>query len=86
VTAALRGVRRSQPLRLVLAVPVAPQAALEEIARECDGIVCLAAPEPFYAVGAHYADFAQTTDDEVRTLLDAAMKRRAGAASESRVE
>ncbi len=86
VTAALRGVRRSQPRRLVLAVPVAPQAALEEIARECDEIVCLAAPEPFYAVGAHYADFAQTTDDEVRALLDAAMTRRAGAASASRVE
>jgi putative phosphoribosyl transferase len=86
VTAALRGIRRSNPRRLILAVPVAPQAALDEIARECDEIVCLAAPEPFYAVGVHYADFAQTTDDEVRALLAMAKNRRAEATIENRVE
>jgi putative phosphoribosyl transferase len=86
VTAALRGVRRSHPRRLILAVPVAPQASLEEIARECDEIVCLAAPESFYAVGAHYADFAQTTDDEVRALLDAANDLRGKAAIANPVE
>ena len=67
--AALRGVRQSKPRRLVLAVPVAPPSTLEEMAKECDGIVCLATPEWFHAVGSHYVDFAQTTDEEVMTLL-----------------
>jgi putative phosphoribosyl transferase len=74
VTAALRGVRRSEPARLVLAVPVAPPEILPTIAAECDEILCLATPEPLYAVGAHYVDFAQTTDDEVRRLLAQAQR------------
>lgn len=69
VKAALKGVRKSRPARLVLAVPVAPRDSLAELAGECDEIVCLAQPEPFYAVGAHYADFTQTTDDEVIRLI-----------------
>lgn len=69
VKAALRGVRRSEPERLVLAVPVAPPDSLDDLAGECDEIVCLSAPEPFFAVGAHYADFAQTSDAEVVQLL-----------------
>jgi putative phosphoribosyl transferase len=74
VTAALRGVRRSEPARLVLAVQVAPPEILPTIAAECDEILCLATPEPLYAVGAHYVDFAQTTDDEVRRLLAQAQR------------
>lgn len=67
--AALRGARRNRPARLVLAVPVAPREALPELQDECDELVCLAAPEPFYAVGAHYEDFDQTSDAEVIALL-----------------
>jgi putative phosphoribosyl transferase len=67
--AALRGVRRSEPSRLVLAVPVAPRASIDELGPECDELVVLETPEPFYAVGMHYADFDQTTDEEVITLL-----------------
>jgi putative phosphoribosyl transferase len=69
VKAALRGLARNDPARLVLAVPVAPVASLEELAAECDDIVCLATPEPFYAVGPHYRDFRQTEDEEVVRLL-----------------
>jgi putative phosphoribosyl transferase len=69
VKAALRGLARHNPARLVLAVPVAPADSLEELAAECDQIVCLATPEPFYAVGPHYRDFRQTEDDEVVQLL-----------------
>ena len=69
VKAALRGLARHQPARLVLAVPVAPADTLRELAAECDDIVCLATPEPFYAVGPHYQDFRQTTDQEVVRLL-----------------
>lgn len=75
VKAALRGVRQSGPRRLVLAVPVAPPESLDEIATECDEIVCLLAPDAFYAVGVHYADFAQTTDDEVIQLVKDAQEQ-----------
>ena len=69
VRAALRGLSRIRPARLVLAVPVAPADSLDELAGDCDDVVCLATPEPFYAVGPHYRDFTQTEDDEVIRLL-----------------
>ena len=70
--AALRGVRQAQPKRLVLAVPVAPREALAEFRNESDEVVCLETPEPFHAVGLHYADFGQTSDEDVVALLAAA--------------
>lgn len=69
VKAALRGVSQHHPARLVLAVPVAPADSLDELAAECDDIICLATPEPFFAVGPHYRDFTQTEDEEVTRLL-----------------
>src|SRR5690348_5879897 len=69
VKAALRGLARNRPARLVLAVPVAPADTVEELSTECDEIVCLATPDPFYAVGPHYRDFRQTEDAEVVRLL-----------------
>jgi putative phosphoribosyl transferase len=69
VKAALRGLSHHDPARLVLAVPVAPADSLAELRPECDDVVCLATPDPFYAVGPHYRDFRQTTDDEVVRLL-----------------
>ena len=69
VRAALRAMRKKKPARLVLAVPVAPSDSLASLAAECDEILCLATPEPFFAVGAHYSDFTQTSDDEVKRLL-----------------
>ena len=69
VTIALRALRRAGPARLVLAVPVAPAETIASLKKEADEIVCLATPEPFYAVGLHYADFSQTSDEEVSELL-----------------
>ena len=69
VRAALRGLARSRPACLALAVPVAPADSLAELKSECDDVVCLATPEPFYAVAQHYRDFIQTEDDEVVRLL-----------------
>jgi putative phosphoribosyl transferase len=56
----------------VLAVPVAPPDTLATLRDECDEIVCLAAPDPFHAVGVHYTDFSQTTDADVKQFLGAA--------------
>ena len=84
VKAALRGLARHDPARLVLAVPVAPADSLRDLAGECDDIVCLATPEPFYAVGPHYRDFTQTEDDEVvRLLAEAQQWSAAGTLSEA---
>jgi putative phosphoribosyl transferase len=81
IRAALDGVRKSRPKWLVLAVPVAPSMTLAALRSACDEIVCLAEPEPFFAVGAHYRTFDQTSDDEVvRLLHDARVLRPAGAA------
>jgi len=70
VKAALQGLRLARPARLVLAVPVAPVESLAALRTLCDEVICLMSPSPFYAVGAHYLDFSQTTDDEVIQLLD----------------
>jgi putative phosphoribosyl transferase len=75
VRAALRGVRRAHPRRLVLAVPVAPPDTIAALQAEADVIVCLNAPEFFHAVGQFYANFTQTTDEEVIELLEAARLR-----------
>lgn len=72
--AALRGLRRSKPGRLVMAVPVAPQETLQALAPELDEIVCLSTPEFFSAIGEFYDDFSQTGDREVSELLEAARR------------
>ena len=67
--AAVLAVRRHDPARVNVAVPVASPEACEEFRAEVDEIVCLLTPHPFGAVGIWYEDFSQTTDDEVRALL-----------------
>jgi predicted phosphoribosyltransferase len=67
--AALRSIRKRQPKKLVLAVPVAPTSTLDELAGVADEIVCLQSHEPFYAIGAYYADFHQVRDREVIEIL-----------------
>jgi len=50
-------------------VPVAAATTCAEFASEVDDVVCASTPEPFYAVGLWYADFTQTTDQQVHDLL-----------------
>jgi predicted phosphoribosyltransferase len=69
VKAVLKALRDLQPRKLVLAVPVAPPDTIEELSPLADSVVVLAMPEAFYAVGAHYRDFTQTSDEEVIDLL-----------------
>ncbi|MCB1473675.1 MAG: phosphoribosyltransferase [Rhodobiaceae bacterium] len=72
VRAALRGLRRRAPARLVLAVPVAPADTLARLKDAVDEIICLQVPADFRAVGLYYRDFSQTTDAEVIAALDTA--------------
>jgi putative phosphoribosyl transferase len=67
--AALRGVKKAGAAKIVLAVPVAPRDVLASLRPETDEIVCLNARDDFEAVGFHYANFRQTEDEEVVSLL-----------------
>jgi putative phosphoribosyl transferase len=69
--AAVQALRRLNPARVVVAVPVGAGDSVALIRKVADEIVCPFTPEPFSAVGLWYANFAQTTDDEVRRLLAA---------------
>jgi len=67
--AALRVARAHGARRLVLAVPVAPSDTLRALADEADEIVALLVPDRLFAIGEWYADFGQTSDEEVVDLL-----------------
>jgi putative phosphoribosyl transferase len=73
---ALRVIKRQQPARCIVAVPVAAHDSVIELASEADEIICLEQPEPFTAVGAHYVRFEQVGDDEVIELLRGYDRRR----------
>jgi putative phosphoribosyl transferase len=75
--AAARALRTREPERIIVAVPVAAPETCEEFRQHVDEIVCLATPDPFYSVGVWYEDFSQTSDDEVRALLELASRERA---------
>ena len=67
--AAVLALRKQGPLAIIVAVPAGSPDACEKVGEEADGIICAIAPEPFFAVGAWYDDFSQTTDEEIRQLL-----------------
>lgn len=67
--AAVAALRRREPARVIVAVPVGAPDTCTELRREADDVICARTPEPFYAVGMWYRDFAQTSDAEVRQLL-----------------
>lgn len=67
--AAVGAVRRQQPGRAIVAVPVGSPSATRTVARLVDELVCPRVPADFGAVGQSYVDFSQTSDDEVRAAL-----------------
>jgi putative phosphoribosyl transferase len=67
--AAALAVRAQEPERLVVAVGAASEQTCNEVRGDVDELICAVTPEPFYAVGLWYDDFAPTSDDEVRDLL-----------------
>lgn len=71
--AAVAALRKRNPARIVVAVPTAAPETCEELKAEVDEMVCATTPTPFYGVGQWYDDFSQTTDEEVRDLLQQAV-------------
>lgn len=70
--AAAESVRAKKPSQLLVAVPTASRSAVRSVAPLVDQVICLETPADFQAVGQYYRNFGQTTDDEVRDLLDKA--------------
>lgn len=68
--AAVHALRRRSPKKIIIAVPVAAQSTCEELRQYADRVVCLMTPFDFAAVGQWYRRFEQTTDEEVRQLLE----------------
>lgn len=66
---AIRALKRRSPREIVVALPVAPPDTLSDLAQEADRIVCLSRPSRFLALGYHYHDFPQLTDEEVVSAL-----------------
>jgi len=74
--AAAAALRRQEPARIVVAVPVGAPSTCEDFGALADEVVCAEMPEPFVAVGQWYDDFSQTTDEEVREILRRARTER----------
>jgi putative phosphoribosyl transferase len=81
--AAIAALRQRGPKRIVVGVPIAAPETCEEVGREVDDIVCAATPEPFQAVGLWYRDFSQTSDEEVRKLLEQAAQQHSSTAGQT---
>jgi len=75
--AAVHALRQHGPAAIIVAAPVMSDDAREMLSRAADRCESVAVPAPFRAVGAWYDDFTQTTDSEVRTLLQRAAAREA---------
>lgn len=70
--AAVQAVRTRNPGRVIVAVGTAPPETADDFRAEFDELVCIMTPRPFFGVGGSYQDFSQTSDEEVRELLERA--------------
>ncbi|MFZ2466962.1 MAG: phosphoribosyltransferase [Parvibaculum sedimenti] len=69
IRAAILATRAAHPMKIVLAVPVAPTDTIAALNREADEIVCLETHDDFAALSLYYMDFRQLEDEEMRALL-----------------
>jgi predicted phosphoribosyltransferase len=69
VRAACGVARAAGAVRVVVATPVAPPHAVTSLRDAADEVVAVQTPDKFFAIGEFYADFTQTSDDEVVRLL-----------------
>jgi predicted phosphoribosyltransferase len=70
--ASVEGIRQQKPCRLIGAIPVGPEATIRGIRGLLDELVILSRPDPFWAVGNHYLNFAQVSDHDVVEYLNLA--------------
>ena len=73
--AAVTALKPKDPARIIVAAPVAARETCEAFKADVESTcVCVMSPEPFEGVGRWYRDFSQTTDAEVRDLLNRAKR------------
>jgi len=84
--AALQALAQQAPRRLVVAVPVAPPDACERLRPQADEVVCGSLPADFQGVSEWYRDFSQTSDAEVRELLERAASSAGGRPTQVRLD
>ncbi len=70
--AAVQSIRPLKPRRLIGAIPVGPVDIIPEARKQVDELIILATPDPFWAVGNHYINFAQVSDHDVVEYLNLA--------------
>lgn len=70
ILATIRALVAQNPAELILALPVGPPDTVARLKKEVDELICLSTPRLFWAVGAFYVDFSQTSDEEVKSLLE----------------
>jgi erythromycin esterase-like protein/predicted phosphoribosyltransferase len=79
--AAISALRQQGPAQIVVAAPVGARDTCDRMQQLADRVVCVEMPDHFQAVGLWYEEFAQTSDEEVIRLLEAAGRRRSGGAA-----
>jgi putative phosphoribosyl transferase len=67
--AAVQAVRRQEPRKIIVAVPVGAADSCARIAGTADEVICLHTPSPFRAVSLWYEEFEQVDDEEACRLL-----------------
>jgi predicted phosphoribosyltransferase len=76
MVAAVRAIRAMNPLKIVVAAPVAAPGAVRTLEKEADELCVLDTPEDFYSISQFYANFDQVTDEEVLGILSQGVRQR----------
>jgi len=77
VMATVEAIKKSDPQKIIIAVPVAPPSTATKLAKMVDEFVCLTTPILFQGVGQFYRNFSQVSDEEVIQLLHDIKKNQA---------
>ena len=72
IKAAIAALKKQKAAKIIVGVPVAPSSTIEELKKEVDDVVCVSTPDFFIAISVWYDEFPQTTDEQVRELLEKA--------------
>jgi putative phosphoribosyl transferase len=70
IKAAIAALKKQKAAKIIVGVPVAPSSTIEELKNEVDDVICVSTPDFFIAISVWYDEFPQTTDEQVRELLE----------------
>ncbi|MGZ4034179.1 MAG: phosphoribosyltransferase [Bacteroidia bacterium] len=74
ILATIDSIKKSNPDKIVVAVPVAPPATVRKLANVVDEVICLLTPTNFMGVGEFYSNFSEVSDEEAIQFLEEANK------------